>query len=101
MKKIIAALLVALASLPASASVTCTGKIKEVVKWSGTEDVSILLSDTGRHIKFNDKSSISLILTAYAAQKNVTIFMDYDDVNTCNEGWPHYRIHSGYLKVSG
>ncbi|NQY65877.1 MAG: hypothetical protein HRT38_19755 [Alteromonadaceae bacterium] len=88
-----------LTTMSVNASMTCSGRILEVVKWSGLEDISIMLENTGRYIKFTDKTAISMILTAFSTQKNVVVLMDYDSVTSCNEGWTHYTIHKGYLKV--
>ncbi len=88
-------------SSTAKADVTCTGTIKEIVKWSGSEDISILLSNTGRYIKFTDNTSKSLLLAAYAAKKTVTINMGQDHITSCDEGWGHYTVHSsGYFKIA-
>ena len=87
------------ASANVSAGATCSGKILDVVKWSGSEDLSILLENTGRYIKFVDKTAISMALTAFSAQKNVAVHMSDPAITTCNEGWAHYTVHAGYFRV--
>lgn len=83
-----------------NAAVTCSGKVTEIIKWSGSEDMSILIEGTGRWLKFTDKTAISMAITAYSAQKTVTVHLNNDNITTCNEGWAHYTPHAGYFKVS-
>ena len=98
-KKIFSVILIWLFTNHALASATCTGKITAIVKWSGSEDLSILIEETGRYIKFKDKTAISMALAAHAAQKTVTVYMSQDSITSCSEGWPHYTYHNGYFKV--
>jgi hypothetical protein len=98
-KKMFSVILIWLFASHALASVTCTGKITEVVKWSDSEDLSILIENTGRYIKFNDKTAISMASMAFAAQKTVTVHMGQDSITSCSEGWAHYTVHNGYFKV--
>ncbi len=100
MKQIFAVILMAVMATSATAGVTCSGKITEIVKWSDSEDLSILVENTGRYIKFQDKTAISMALTAYTAQKTVTVLMSQDSITSCQEGWPHYTAHVGYFKVA-
>ena len=83
----------------ALAEVTCEGKILDIVKWSDSEDLSIKLENTGRWVKFQDTTSISMALTAFAAQKTVSLYMNSTNITQCNEGWPHYTVHAGYFLV--
>lgn len=88
-----------LTTMSVNADVTCSGKILEVLKWSGSENVSIMLENTGRYIKFTDKTATSMLLTAFSAQQNVIVYMNDDSITTCNDGWAHYTVHNGYFKV--
>ncbi len=94
-------ILVAVLFIPvvANASTTCTGKITEVVKWSNSDGMSILIEGTDRYIRLVDETLISMALAAHMANKPVLVSWSPDDVTQCNNGWAHYRVLSGYFKV--
>jgi hypothetical protein len=101
-KKVILIFMLGIYSTIANADVACTGKIKELVKWSEnhTYDLSILLEGTNRYIQFKDTISKSLILTAFASQKTVRIKWVSDNITSCTDGWPHYAELDGYMSVT-
>ena len=98
--KIVFLTLIFLVSFSANSSVTCSGKITEIVKWSDTENLSILIDGTKRYLKFIDTVEKSVLLAAYMAQKTVTVHLAQDSITSCVEGWPHYTVYSGYFKIT-
>ena len=81
------------------AEITCTATITDLVKWEGKQ-MAIMLKNTGRWIQLpNDTDYKSMALTAFSAGKRVTVYWSESDINTCKDGWEHYRVLKGYLLI--
>ena len=98
-KKIVFLGITLFASMHVPADVNCSGKITEVVVWSSSNELSILLEGTNRYIKLTETSAITAAMTAFAAQKTTYIYFNNDNINQCHEGWPHYTLLQGYIRV--
>ena len=98
LKKFVLLSVLVLASVQSSAKVTCVGKITDVVVWSSSEKLSIMLEGTNRYIKLTTTAEITAAMTAFAAQKTVHVHFS-TNINECENGWPHYTLLQGYIRV--
>jgi hypothetical protein len=88
-----------LASVNASAAVTCTGTIDQIYKWNSMERVSIMLSSTNKWINMPTKTDEAMAMMAFAASKPVYLYWAAADVTACQDGWEHNRSLEGYWVI--
>ena len=78
----------------------CTGTIKEILKWSSHDKMSILLSGSKRYFQLPGKIEESIALTAYATGKPITINWSASyPITDCVNDWGHYTVLNGFMKV--
>ncbi len=101
-RKLLALLAFALLCGTASATATCTGTIKAVMKWSTATTLStqvLMTSGYTRWFTLPSKSDEAQALTALATGLPVTVAWTASDVTTCTAGWTDNRTLDGWLAI--
>lgn len=108
MKKLISLTMMILSSASMS-DVACVGKVAEVTKWSSQWNRNMSYSlelkngDRTPFVQVDDDETRSMILTAYAAQKEITVkWVSTDNITSCVGGagsWNHYDKVVGYITL--
>lgn len=92
-----------LVSFNSYAAVVCHGKVKDIYKWHNFETISFRLEMADKvatkWIGLPGKSEESMVLLAFASNKDVAVYYSEDSVTSCVNGWGDNKVIKGYLKV--